>query len=160
MLILRLVLGPYLYILRRQVRSYTTSLMSVGSRMRCSMIRYAGGTHLRWTFGDQCCVENAELWNSTYWAWSMQEHMSTAKQDPQYLVDWLHGRGGRVFSELHVDQDLANTIPSLRRIEESEAWRQSGCKLFIWTMARCSTWRFVLCCLPSKAQPIHHAGTP
>lgn len=100
---------------------------------------YAGGTHLRWTFGHECCEENSELWNSTIWAWSMQKHVRAAEQDPQYLLDWLHGRGGRVFSELHLHQDISYTIPSLRRLEKSEIWQQSGCKLWIWTMVRCRT---------------------
>lgn len=97
----------------------------------------AGGTHLRFMFeGQQCCDENKALWNSTGWGWNMRPHVLLAEHDPQFVVDWLHERGGRVFSEAHIPQELSDTLVTLRQMERSEAWRRSGCLLWIFTMVR------------------------
>lgn len=86
--------------------------------------------------GRTCCEANKHLWNSTHWAWHMYKHIRDAEQNPQYLVDWLHDRGGRVFSEAHVPQNLAQSIVSLRAMERSDIWQRSGCRLWIFTMIR------------------------
>eukprot|EP00892_Ulva_mutabilis_P007363 jgi/Ulvmu1/499/UM001_0507.1 len=96
-----------------------------------------GGTHLRFMFeGQQCCEANKALWNSTGWGWNMQTHMMMSEHDPQFLVDWLHGNGGRVFSEAHITQNLAESLTILRDIERTEIWQRSGCLLWIFTMIR------------------------
>jgi hypothetical protein len=66
----------------------------------------------------------------------MRTTAAQAAKDPAFLIQWLHERGGRVFSELHLRQDLVYSMQDLMTVKESSVWQESGCQMFFFTMLR------------------------
>lgn len=127
-------------------------VVRTGAPHRSNVVTWlTGGTHLRFMFeGQKCCDANKALWNSTGWGWNMQAHVLVSENDPQFLVDWLHDNGGRVFSEAHVTQSLAESLEIMRDLERTEVWQRSGCLLWIFTMIRCNHTHTRTCKLVSR----------
>ena len=55
----------------------------------------------------------------------------------QTVQQWLQAQGGRVFTELHLQQDVQEALKRLRRLRNDAAWKRSGCRIFVFTFLRC-----------------------